>query len=124
MTYSYNLTRENVKKGMEILVQSSIPISRPDDFFAEMLKSDTQMAKVKSRLMSQQQKIQSFEEKKQRLENKKFHKAIKAYKQTERHQEKKHNVSQINRLKEKIHEKGDIDEKEFDQIFNKDERQQ
>lgn len=36
----YNLTRENVKKGMEILVQSKVPISRPDDFFAEMLKTD------------------------------------------------------------------------------------
>jgi len=47
----YNMTRENVKKGMEILVQAKIPISRPDDFFAEMLKSDEHMAKVKSRLL-------------------------------------------------------------------------
>jgi rRNA-processing protein EBP2 len=47
----YNLTRENVKKGMEILVQAKIPISRPDDFFAEMLKTDEHMAKVKSRLL-------------------------------------------------------------------------
>ena len=80
------------------------------------------MAKVKSRLLNQQQKIQSFEERKQRLENKKFHKAIKAYKQHERHSEKRDNVSQINRLKKKIHEKGDIDEKEFNQIFNKDDK--
>jgi hypothetical protein len=29
--------------------------------------------------------VQTFEEKRARLENKKFHKAIKAYKQTERH---------------------------------------
>lgn len=108
---------------MEILVQSQIPISRPDDFFAEMLKSDQQMAKVKSRLLSQQQKIQTFEERKQRLENKKFHKAIKAYKQHERHSEKRENVNQINRLKKKIHEKGDIEEKEFNQIFNKEDKQ-
>ena len=81
----YNLTRENVKKGMQILVQAKIPISRPDDFFAEMLKSDEHMAKVKSRLLQQQQKVQTFEEKRARLENKKFHKAIKAFKQTERH---------------------------------------
>jgi rRNA-processing protein EBP2 len=45
------MTRENVKKGMEILVQAKVPISRPDDFFAEMLKSDEHMAKVKSRLL-------------------------------------------------------------------------
>lgn len=47
----YNMARENVKKGMEILVQAKVPISRPDDFFAEMLKSDDHMAKVKSRLL-------------------------------------------------------------------------
>ena len=81
----YNLTRENVKKGMEILVQAKIPISRPDDFFAEMLKTDEHMAKVKSRLLQQQNKIKTFEEKQSRMENKRFHKAIKAYKQTERH---------------------------------------
>jgi rRNA-processing protein EBP2 len=81
----YNLTRENVMKGMQILVQAKVAISRPDDFFAEMLKTDEHMAKVKSRLLQQQQKVQTFEEKKQRMENKKFHKAIKAYKQTERH---------------------------------------
>jgi rRNA-processing protein EBP2 len=81
----YNLTRENVKKGMEILVQAKIPISRPDDFFAEMLKTDEHMAKVKSRLLQQQNKIKTFEEKQYRMENKRFHKAIKAYKQTERH---------------------------------------
>jgi|TARA_B110001450_G_C17617997_1_gene480037 rRNA-processing protein EBP2 len=36
----YNSARENVMKGMEILVQAKIPIERPDDFFAEMLKTD------------------------------------------------------------------------------------
>lgn len=36
----YNLTRENVKEGMSFLVQRGESISRPDDFFAEMLKSD------------------------------------------------------------------------------------
>ena len=53
----YNMTRENVMKGMQILVQAKIPISRPDDFFAEMLKTDEHMGKVKSRLLQQQQKV-------------------------------------------------------------------
>ena len=53
----YNMARENVKKGMEILIQAKIPISRPDDFFAEMIKTDDHMGKVKSRLVQQQQKV-------------------------------------------------------------------
>lgn len=36
----YNLARENVMKAMGICVQSKIPIERPDDFFAEMIKTD------------------------------------------------------------------------------------
>ena len=80
------------------------------------------MAKVKSRLLKQQQKVQTYEEKKQKMENKKFHKAIKAFKQTEKHTEKRQTVEKINSLKKKIHERGhsdkdDIDEKEFNKIF-------
>jgi seryl-tRNA(Sec) selenium transferase len=57
------------------------------------------------------------------LENKKFHKAIKAYKQSEKHKEKRENVEQINSFKKKITERGgDIDEKEFNKIFNGGER--
>jgi len=117
----YNMTRENVMKGMQILVQAKIPISRPDDFFAEMLKTDEHMGKVKSRLLQQQQKVQTFEEKKSRMDNKRFHKAIKAYKQTERHQEKKQNFQKIDQLKKKIQEsKGnaEVDEREFNKLFN------
>jgi rRNA-processing protein EBP2 len=36
----YNQTRDNVMKAMGICVQSKIPIERPDDFFAEMIKTD------------------------------------------------------------------------------------
>jgi len=72
-----------------------VPISRPDDFFAEMLKTDEHMAKVKSRLLRQQTKIKSFEEKKQRTENKKFHKALKDFKMKAKHQEKRDNLDTI-----------------------------
>lgn len=60
----YNATRANVMQGMQFLVQSGVPISRPDDFFAEMLKTDEQMGRVKARLLKQQDKIKTFEEKK------------------------------------------------------------
>lgn len=61
------------------------------------------------------------------MENKKFHKAIKAYKQTERHQEKRQNVEKIDMLKKKIKEnKGntEVDEREFNKLFNGGNQQQ
>lgn len=53
-------------KGMTFLIQSKVNISRPDDFYAEMLKDDSHMMKVKSRLLRQSVKIKTFEEKKLR----------------------------------------------------------
>lgn len=91
----YNSTRDNVMKGMEILVQSNIPISRPTDFLAEMLKSDEHMRKVKKRLLQQQQKMDKFEEKKTKQENKKFHKALKRFTMDKRHAEKRQNMEAI-----------------------------
>ena len=114
----YNNTRENVMKAMQILIQSKVPISRPDDFFAEMIKSDAHMAKVKGRLLKQQSKIQKFEEKKSKMENRKFHKAMKQFTQEKRHKEKRENLEAIKTLKEKINKQGgDIDDKDFNKIM-------
>ena len=107
-------------QGMQFLVQSNVPISRPDDFFAEMLKSDEQMGRVKARLLKQQEKIKTFEEKKQRTENKKFHRAIKEFKMKSKHAEKRENMASIQSLKKRIRERGDnLGDDEFDKIMNK-----
>lgn len=60
----YNSSRENVKRAMKFCVQAKVPIERPDDFMAEMMKTDEHMRKVKANLLKQQKKIQTFEEKK------------------------------------------------------------
>ena len=105
-------------KGMQFLVQSNVPISRPDDFFAEMLKTDSHMADVKSRILRQQVKIKSFEEKKQRADNKKFHKAIKDFKMKAKHAEKRENLEQIQKLKKRVKERGDdMEEADYDKIM-------
>ena len=93
-------------------------ISRPDDFFAEMMKNDTHMVKVKSRLLRQQVKIKTFEEKKLKQENKKFHKALKDFKMKNKHNQKRENLEMITQLKQKIKEKGDdMDDKDFAKIM-------
>lgn len=117
----YNVCRGNVMKGMQFLIQSKVPISRPDDFFAEMFKSDDHMGKVKSRLLKQSVKIKTFEEKKLRAENKKFHRAIKDHKMKEKHSVKRDNMEAINKLKSRIQERSragdDVEEAEFNKIM-------
>ena len=43
----YNQARSSAMKGMEILIQAKTLIDRPDDYLAEMLKSDAHMKNVK-----------------------------------------------------------------------------
>lgn len=44
---------------------------------------------------------------------------MKAYKQNEKHKEKRQNIENINKLKKEIRDKGgEADEKEFNKLFN------
>ena len=106
-------------QAMKFLIQSRVPIARPDDFLAEMLKSDEQMAAVKQRLLKQQTKIKTFEENKTKAENKKLHKALKDHKMRSKHSEKKENLKNIEKLKKKIASKGgeQLEDAEFDKIM-------
>lgn len=51
-------------------------MNRPGDFYAEMLKSDKQMDRIKGKIVSEQVRIKKFEEKKQKLQSIKFNKAV------------------------------------------------
>ena len=62
--YSYNLATEASNRGYGQLRREKIPFERPADFYAEMLKSDSHMQKIKDRLIFQRQKLAAFESRK------------------------------------------------------------
>jgi len=45
----YNLSLLNAKDGINKLIVNKAKINRPDDFFAEMLKDDRTMEKIKKK---------------------------------------------------------------------------
>ena len=67
-------------------VQQTVPIAlarlralglqftRPEDFLAEMLKSDRQMGRIRAKIEEEQERQQQFADKKNRIFNKKFNK--------------------------------------------------
>jgi len=116
----YNTARDNVMQGMRFLIQSRVPIARPDDFLAEMLKTDQHMIDIKQRLLKQQTKIKTFEENKTKVENKKLHKSLKDFKMRAKHSEKRENMKNIEKLKKKIQQKGgdQLADSEFDNIMS------
>eukprot|EP00698_Gefionella_okellyi_P019549 TRINITY_DN59_c0_g1_i1.p1 TRINITY_DN59_c0_g1~~TRINITY_DN59_c0_g1_i1.p1 ORF type:complete len:304 (+),score=66.39 TRINITY_DN59_c0_g1_i1:27-938(+) len=102
-TAMYTLTLEAVKDGIERL--SKIPNfkwrrpdgTRADDapFLAEMVKTDTHMAKVKGRLMGEQKRIKESEEKRHARTQKKYGKQMQAEQHQERMKQKKSDMDKI-----------------------------
>ncbi|POM57374.1 RRNA-processing protein EBP2, partial [Phytophthora palmivora] len=60
----YNNTLAMVRVAKNRLKKEGVAYKRPDDYFAEMLKSDAHMAKVKDKLIYEQKKITAVEERK------------------------------------------------------------
>ncbi len=72
----YNISHQNTIDALKKLKALGEKINRPDDFFAEMIKSDRQMDKIKTKVIAEQVSIKKFEQKKQKLQNVKFAKAV------------------------------------------------
>jgi rRNA-processing protein EBP2 len=68
------------------------PWLRPADYYAEMVKSDEHMAKVKEQLLLEQRSIAEAEERRKAREMKKYSKQVQAEKQKERAQQKKQDI--------------------------------
>jgi len=80
----YTRALQSATIAEEHLQAASVPYIRPDDYFAEMLKSDKHMLKVKAQLLKNKQKIESSENAKRQRELKKLGKQV----QVERTKEK------------------------------------
>jgi len=96
------MTLENVKTGIGLLEEKKIPLVRPDDYFAEMFKSDKQMKKIKERLVNQQTNIDKFEVRKRRRQDQKFAKKIKAFKEQQKHKQKKKEMQDVDKWRKEI----------------------
>ncbi|KAI3648263.1 hypothetical protein MP228_006117 [Amoeboaphelidium protococcarum] len=77
------------------------PFFRPDDYFAEMVKSDDHMTKIKTRIVEEQEKIKKSEEAKRRRDMKKFGKNVKAEVLKERSIQKKREADKIESFKKR-----------------------
>jgi len=85
----YDSARKGVLEAMARLNQLSIPRDRPDDFFAEMIKTDEHMSKVKGELLKEKRIIDQAQLRtKKRLESK-YVKTSQAAQQEKRTKEKK-----------------------------------
>jgi rRNA-processing protein EBP2 len=98
----YNLTLQNAVRGIIKLKEQGEKLNRPGDFFAEMVKSDNQMGRIKKQIITEQQRIKKFEEKKNKIQNIKFAKAMKDSQQKQKSDYKKKTKEAIEGWKKRI----------------------
>lgn len=91
----YNVALEAVQDAKFKFQQNDVPFSRPDDFFAEMMKTDRHMTKVKDRLIFESKKISAFEQRKNNQEFKLRAKESQAKKLEAKSRQKKENIEAV-----------------------------
>jgi rRNA-processing protein EBP2 len=104
----HDATHEAVKEGYRRLKSLGIPASRPGDFLAEMLKTDSQMFKVRAHLAEADKRIKKFEDRKQKQLDKKFNKKSQVAKKKKKDEQKKDNMMQVNNWKKNANENDSI----------------
>ncbi|CAO1613816.1 unnamed protein product [Sympodiomycopsis kandeliae] len=92
--------------GRQRVLTAGLPFSRPDDFFAEMVKSDSHMERIRQKLLDERSSIKASEDAKRQRELKKFGKKVQVEKQLERQKNKKDLEEKIQGLKRK---RGNLD---------------
>ncbi|KAG8470758.1 hypothetical protein KFE25_009179 [Diacronema lutheri] len=85
----YTNAMQAVQAAQAKLDELGVPHQRPDDYFAEMVKTDAHMARVKTKLIKQQTDAKEAEERRKARDNKKFGKQFQAAKAVERAQKRK-----------------------------------
>ncbi|KAJ4509821.1 rRNA-processing protein EBP2 [Exophiala dermatitidis] len=97
----YRIAREGAVAGRALLKKEGVPFSRPNDYFAEMVKSDEHMGKVKKKMYDDAAAKKAAEEARKLRDAKKFGKQVQVAKEQERAREKRNTLDKIKELKRK-----------------------
>ncbi|KAH7067335.1 eukaryotic rRNA processing protein EBP2-domain-containing protein [Paraphoma chrysanthemicola] len=97
----YKQSLSAVKDARKKLKKEGTGFSRPADYFAEMVKSDEHMGKIKQKLIDEAAGKKASAEARKQRDLKKFGKQVQVAKMQERAKEKKDTLEKINLLKRK-----------------------
>lgn len=97
----YKQGLDAAKQGKATLLKLKVPFTRPLDYFAEMVKSDEHMDKLKSKLLKEAADIKASEDAKKQRQLKKFGKKVMHETLQDRARQKKDTLERIKSLKKK-----------------------
>ncbi|GAB7364008.1 hypothetical protein MBLNU230_g4567t1 [Neophaeotheca triangularis] len=89
------------KEARSKLSSEGVPFSRPNDYFAEMVKSEEQMGKVRAKMVDEAARKKASSDARRQRDLKKFGKQVQVAKMQERDKAKRETLDKINLLKRK-----------------------
>lgn len=95
----YQQALSAVKTARGALKKEGVSFSRPTDYFAEMVKSDEHMGKIKQKLIDDAAGKKASAEARKQRDLKKFGKAVQVAKEQEKAKTKRETIEKINLLK-------------------------
>ncbi|ODO05308.1 rRNA-processing protein EBP2 [Cryptococcus wingfieldii CBS 7118] len=115
-TVFYKIALSVIPQAKKLAAKHDIPFSRPGDYYAEMVKSDEHMERIRTKLVEEASGIKKSEAAKKQRDLKKYGKQIQHDKLRQREQEKKSFDEKVAGLKRKRKEGADIgdDDGQFD----------
>lgn len=108
----YKQALYSAEQARSLAAKHSLPFTRPPDYFAEMVKSDAHMERIRMKLLDERAGIKKTEDKRKEREGKKFGKKVQIEKQKERERSKKDMADRLKSLKRK--RKGALENAEAD----------
>ncbi|KAJ3095458.1 rRNA-processing protein and EBNA1-binding protein ebp2 [Physocladia obscura] len=97
----YKQALEAAQLGYMHLRKANVSIHRPDDFYAEMIKSDEHMNKIRQKLVDEANAIAASERAKKLRDAKKFGKKVQVEKLQERQATKRQELEQVAQMRKK-----------------------
>lgn len=92
---------ESALEAREWFEKKDIPFARPNDYFAEMIKSDSQMNRIRQHLLEKAFTVQKSEEARHKRESAKYAKEVAVQRKVERQEQKKRNMDQLDAMVKK-----------------------
>lgn len=106
--FFYRQAQATVLDALPLLSKHGIPTKRPDDYFAEMAKSDQQMQKIRKKLISKQLILEKSEKAKKLREQRKFGKKVQVEVIQKRHKEKRDMMTSVKKFQKGMTDKLDF----------------
>jgi rRNA-processing protein EBP2 len=98
-----NQSLEAARQGRALLRKENVPFTRPTDYFAETVRSDETMEKVKAKMVEEATAKKASAEARKLRDLKKFGKQVQVQKQQERAKQKRDTLDKIKDLKRSMH---------------------